>query len=126
MTDADYVLYDGECVACHSYVSIARLKQLHPGLEIMNARGHPALVAELRRKGYEINEGMVLCLGGRIHFGAEATHMIAVLGQASRSRWRRGVLAFFGTAPWSRALYPWLTRGRLLLLRLRGRRLIGG
>jgi predicted DCC family thiol-disulfide oxidoreductase YuxK len=121
----NYLLYDGECPACSAYVAMSRLRQLYPDLRVMSARDEPALVAELRRAGYEINEGMVLSLDGVIHFGPEATRMIAVLGRASPSRWRRGVLAFIGTAPWARALYPWLNRCRQLLLRLLGRKRIG-
>ncbi len=121
--DTDFLLYDGECPACSAYVAIARLRQLYPALKILNARSEPGLVAELRTRGYEINEGMVLCLGGAIHFGADATRMIAQLGSASSSRWRRTALGLIGTAPWSQRIYPWLNRGRGVLLRLlrRGR-----
>jgi predicted DCC family thiol-disulfide oxidoreductase YuxK len=123
--DTNYLLYDGDCPACSTYVAMARLRELYPDLRVMSARDQPALVAELRQQGYEINEGMVLCLDGRIHFGPEATRMIAVLGRASPSRWRRAALASIGTAPWARPLYPWLNRCRLLLLRLLGRERIG-
>jgi predicted DCC family thiol-disulfide oxidoreductase YuxK len=121
----DYLLYDGECPVCSAYVAMSRLRQLHPGLQVLNARSEPELVAELRGKGYEINEGMVLCLGGAIHFGADATRMIALLGRASPSRWRRTALGLIGSAPWSRRLYPWLNRGRHALLRMLGRGRIG-
>jgi predicted DCC family thiol-disulfide oxidoreductase YuxK len=117
----DYLLYDRDCPACHRYVEVSRLRQLYPALRILNARAEPALVAELRRAGREINEGVVLSLGGRLYFGAEATRQIAILGRAAPSRWRRTLLAALGTAPWARALYPWLNGGRKLLLRLLGR-----
>jgi predicted DCC family thiol-disulfide oxidoreductase YuxK len=117
--EGDFLLYDGECPVCSAYVAMSRLRRLHPHIRVLNARTEPHLVADLRAKGYEINEGMALCLDGVIHFGADATRMIAVLGRASPSRWRRTALAFIGTAPWSRRLYPWLNRARLLLLRLR-------
>jgi predicted DCC family thiol-disulfide oxidoreductase YuxK len=123
--DADFLLYDGECPVCSAYVAMARLRQLYPGLKVLDARSEPDLVAELRGKGYEINEGMVLSLDGTIHFGAEATRMIARLGQSSASRWRRLALGLIGTAPWSRRLYPWLNRGRGALLRLLGRGSVG-
>lgn len=118
----DFLLYDGECPACSAYVAMSRLRQGHPGLHVISARNEPELVARLRRMGYEINEGMVLRLDGNIHFGAEATRMIAELGRSSPSFWRRAALSFIGTAPWSARLYPWLNRGRQLLLRLLGRR----
>jgi predicted DCC family thiol-disulfide oxidoreductase YuxK len=122
---ADFLLYDGDCPACSAYVAMSRLRRLYPGLRVVNARSEPALVARLRAEGFEINEGMVLSLGGVIHFGPEATRMIAVLGRASSSRWRRVALTFLGTAPWARRLYPWLNRARGLLLRMLGRGLIG-
>jgi predicted DCC family thiol-disulfide oxidoreductase YuxK len=121
---ADFLLYDGACPACSAYVAMSRLRRLYPALRVVSARGEPGLVARLRAQGYEINQGMVLSLGGVIHFGPEATRMIAVLGRASPSLWRRAALAFFGTAPWARRLYPWLNGTRGLLLRLLGRRLI--
>ena len=100
------------------HVAMSRLRELYPDLSIVSARDTPELVAELRRAGYEINEGMVLCLDGKLHFGPEATRMIAVLGSASPSAWRRALLASIGTAPWARPLYPWLNRARQLLLRM--------
>ncbi|HEY7552666.1 MAG TPA: DCC1-like thiol-disulfide oxidoreductase family protein [Hyphomicrobiaceae bacterium] len=114
----DYLLYDGECPACSAYVAMSRLRQLYPRLRVLDARAEPGLVADLRRRGYEINVGMVLCLGGTIHFGADATRLIALLGKASPSRWRRAALAAIGSAPWSARLYPWLNRARGVLLRL--------
>lgn len=50
----NFLLYDGECPACRSYVAIARLRQLWPDLRILDARQEPALVTELRAMGYEI------------------------------------------------------------------------
>jgi predicted DCC family thiol-disulfide oxidoreductase YuxK len=122
--ETNFLLYDGDCPVCSAYVAVARLRQLYPSLRIMSARAEPVLVAELRKKGYEINEGMVLALDETIYFGADATRMIAILGQSSPSWWRRATLGVLGTAPWARPLYPWLNRFRKLLLRLLGRRLI--
>ena len=80
--DTNFLLYDGDCPACSAYVAIARLRQLYPDLHIISARSEPALVASLRQRGFEINEGMVLSLEGRIYFAADAVHMIATLGRA--------------------------------------------
>jgi hypothetical protein len=109
---ADFLLYDGECPACAAYVAMSRLRQLYPGLRIWSARTEPALVARLRAEGYEIDEGMALSLGCVVHFGAEATRTIAVLGRVSPSCRRRVALACIGTAPWARRLYSLLARAR--------------
>ncbi len=121
---SSYLLYDGECPACRSYVAFSRLRSLFPDLQLLDAREQPRLVAELRAAGYEINEGMVLKLGEAIHFGPEATRKIAELGQTAPSAVTRVGLAAIGSAPWSRALYPWLNRARMLLLRSLGRTLV--
>jgi predicted DCC family thiol-disulfide oxidoreductase YuxK len=89
-SDTNFLLYDGDCPACSAYVAMARLRQLYPDLQILSARTEPDLVADLRRIGYEINDGMVLSLGGKIYYAAEATRMIATLGRNSSSRLRAG------------------------------------
>lgn len=119
----NFLLYDGECPACRSYVAIARLRQLWPDLRILDARKEPELVAEMRAKGFEINDGFVLSLGGTIYFGPEATRMIGEQGR-SLGPLRSAILGTVGTAPWSRRVYPWLNRGRQLLLAVLGRSLI--
>jgi hypothetical protein len=119
-----YLLYDGECPACRSYIALTRLRQRFPDIRVLDARREPERVADLRRRGLEINEGMVLSLDGVIHFGPEATRMIAILERpvAGWASWL--TLAFIGSAPWSRRLYPLLNAARQLLLRLLGRKLI--
>ena len=121
LPDANFLLYDGDCPVCSAYVAMSRLRQLYPDLLILSAREEPELVAALRQAGYEINEGMVLSLDRKLYFGAEATRMIAILGRASSSQWRKVALASIGTAPWARPLYPWLNRARQVLLWLLGR-----
>lgn len=117
----DYLLYDGECPACSSYVAFSRLRRLHPSLKVLDARQEPALVEALRQRGYEINVGMVMQLDGEIYFGAEATRLIARHARGGGAL-RRVVLDAIGDAPWSRGLYPLLNRCRRLLLALLGRK----
>jgi predicted DCC family thiol-disulfide oxidoreductase YuxK len=122
-TAGDYLLYDGECPACSSVVAFSRLRQSHPSLQLLDARHQPELVEELRRAGYEINEGMVMRLGSRILFGGEVTAMMARLS-TEPGRLRRAVMWTIGEAPWANALYPVLRGCRNLLLKLLGRSLI--
>jgi hypothetical protein len=119
-----YFLYDGECPACRSYVALARLRRHFPDIRVLDARREPDLVAALRARGFEINDGMVLCLDGVIHFGPEATRTIGIMERPVAALAPRLALAFIGTAPWSRRLYPMLNGARGMLLRLLGRKLI--
>jgi len=76
------------------------------------------------RPGRSIDDGMVVAIGGEMHYGADATRKLAEIGQPATHA-RRFLLWFVGQAPWASALYPALSAGRRGLLRLLGRPLIG-
>ena len=120
----NFVLYDGECPVCASYMALAQLKRLHPDLEVLDARLQPALVAELRGEGFDVNESILVRVGGKVYGGAAATRLISKLGSDNRVI-RRLALYAIGGGPWAETLYPWLRGMRNLLLRLMGRSQIG-
>jgi predicted DCC family thiol-disulfide oxidoreductase YuxK len=118
-----FVLYDGDCPICRSYMALAQLRTLRPDIAVLNARDHPGLVAALRARGHEINDSILVKLGPRVYEGAGATGLIARLG--SDNPWtRRAALYAIGGGPWAATLYPWLRATRNLLLRLLGKPLI--
>lgn len=119
----DYVLYDGACPACAHYIAATGLAG-RDDVKLVDARASPALVAEHAAAGRSIDEGMVVAIGGVVHYGADATRKLAEIGQPT-TPWRRFLLWFVGKAPWADALYPALATGRRGLLRLLGRPLIG-
>jgi len=104
------IVYDGDCPFCSSYARLARLRQRHD-VELVNAREAPGLVRELRDRGVDPDEGMVVLLDGEIHHGDEAA---AFLELEARGR-------LIPSAGWIRRLYPWVFRLRGLALRLLGR-----
>ena len=118
-----WVVYDGECPFCSSYVQLYRIRG-HATVHLVDGRLDHPLVAEVRALGLDLDAGMAVKLNGRFYHGAEAMNLLAILGSgdsafnaANRLLFRRPALA--------RLLYPVLVRGRLLTLRLLGRRLIG-
>src|SRR5262249_32688969 len=115
----DYVLYDGACPACSRYVAATGLAHCS-GIKLIDARGHPELVAEHDAAGRMIDEGMMVSVDGVVHFGADATKKLAELGQPATPG-ARFLLWFVGRAPWAAALYPALSVGRRWLLRCLGR-----
>jgi predicted DCC family thiol-disulfide oxidoreductase YuxK len=119
----DYVLYDGACPVCARYVAATGLAACRGGVVLIDARTHPSLVAEHAAAGRSIDDGMVVAIGGEMHYGADATRKLAEIGQPATLA-RRSLLWFVGTAPWADALYPVLSAGRRVLLRLLGRPLI--
>lgn len=114
----DYLLYDGECPVCAGFVKFAEFRRRHPELKLLDARHEPQLVAELRRDGYEINEGMVLVVDGQLHYGAAASEMLASY-RSDLPAGKRAAMAAIGASP-----YPLLRGMRNALLRVRGKSLI--
>jgi hypothetical protein len=114
----DYVLYNGAC-----YVRATGLDG-RCDIALVDARTHPALVAEHAAAGRPIDDGMVVAIGGVVHYGADATRKLAEIGRPATAG-SRFLLWFVGKSPWARALYPALSAGRRGLLRLLGRGLIG-
>ena len=119
----DYILFDGACPACSRYVAATGLGE-RGDITLIDARTHPALVAEHAAAGRPIDDGMVVAVGGVVHHGADATRKLAEIGHPT-TRAGRLLLWFVGTAPWARPLYPVLAAGRRGLLHILGRGLIG-
>lgn len=104
------VLYDGDCPFCSAYARLARLRQRHD-VELVDAREADELVGDLRRRGYDVDEGMIVLVDGEIHHGDDAA---AFLELEARSR-------LLPSSGWIRSLYPWVYRLRSLALRILGR-----
>ena len=121
---AAWIVYDGDCPFCTRYARLVRLRESLGPLALVDARKGGPLVAEVRAAGLDLDEGMVLKLDGRLHHGAEALNLIALLS----SPWggfNRINRALFRSARMARLAYPALRAGRNAALRLLGRKKIG-
>jgi predicted DCC family thiol-disulfide oxidoreductase YuxK len=116
----DFLLYDGECPFCSAYARMQRLRAAGVHLALLDARDEPELVARFAREGLDINEGMILRLGGSTYFGSDVLHTIALLtgptGFANRL-----VARLFANRTVARVLYPALRAGRNATLKVMGR-----
>lgn len=119
-----WVVYDGQCPFCSSYVLLYRLRELAGQVHLIDARSDHPLVEAIRHRGFDLNAGMAVAFGGRIYWGAEAMNILALLGSDGTVFNRLNRLLFHRVGL-AKVLYPLLVRGRLLTLRLLGRRLIG-
>lgn len=104
------ILYDGECPVCTAYSRFTRLRRRHD-VELVDARHAPELVRDLRERGVEIDEGMVVLVDGEVHHGDDAVAFLEMEG-----RW-----SLLPSTRWIRRLYPLAWRFRNLLLRVLGR-----
>jgi predicted DCC family thiol-disulfide oxidoreductase YuxK len=117
------VVYDGECPVCRSYMLYYRLRSLNARVRLIDARTSDPEVDDIRRHGFDLDQGMVVKCQGRIYHGADAMHILAILG-AEDTFFNRVNKFVFRHRRLAKNLYPVLVRGRHLLLRLLGRRLI--
>jgi predicted DCC family thiol-disulfide oxidoreductase YuxK len=115
------IVYDGDCPFCSRYVALVRLREAVGQVVLTNARDGGPLVDELRRRGYDLDEGMVLVHAGEIHHGAECMNRLALMSTPSTA-FNRLHAAIFRHPRLAAVLYPVLRAGRNAVLRLRGSR----
>lgn len=121
MADDEILLvYDHQCPVCDTYCRQVRLRPSEGRLRLVDARNESETREEITRRGWDIDQGMVLRTGDELYYGAEAIHQLALLGKRSDPFNLLNYLAF----RWSWAaklIYPALRTLRNLLLKILGR-----
>lgn len=117
------VIYDGECPLCNHFVKFHVIRRNAGDIELINAREKPVLVQELRSKGMEINDGMVVIWRGHHYYGVEGMRLLSMLGAESGTFAMLSKLLFRNRYA-AGAIYPALAAGRRLTLLLLRRKLI--
>ena len=110
------LVYDKECPVCDAYCAAVQRREPVGALRLINAREETALMEEITRNGLDIDQGMVLKIGGTLHYGADAIHALARTSSAPGmfgriNRW------LFSSQRRSKILYPVLRSARNLLLK---------
>ncbi|MFO1070638.1 MAG: DCC1-like thiol-disulfide oxidoreductase family protein [Geminicoccaceae bacterium] len=116
--DGAWLVYDGECPFCRRYAALVRLRQSVGEVRLVDARAGGPLVREVEAAGLDLDEGMVLKVGGRLYHGADCIHAIALLASPS-GPFNRLNAAIFRSSRLAALLYPLLRAGRNAALRLR-------
>jgi len=114
------LVYDGECPFCQRYVRLVRLRETID-VQLIDARSGGPEVDAIIAAGYNLDEGMVLELGGRFYHGDACIHTLALLSSPSTpfnrlNRW------IFSSPRLAKILYPVLRLFRNLVLKLLGRK----
>jgi predicted DCC family thiol-disulfide oxidoreductase YuxK len=121
MPEAELLLvYDTECMACDNYCQMVRIRESVGQLKLISARENSPVLKELTEAGLDIDQGMVLKMGNELYYGADAMHMLSLIGT------RVGIFNrlnywLFRSKQRSQVLYPVLRFFRNLLLKVRGR-----
>ncbi|WP_020681682.1 DCC1-like thiol-disulfide oxidoreductase family protein [Marinobacterium rhizophilum] len=114
------LIYDKECPFCDRYCRLVRIRAAVGTLRLVNARESSELMAEVTAAGLDIDQGMVLKMGGRLYYGAEAMRVLALLSSRSGA-FNRLNYWIFRSKVLSSLLYPLLRACRNLTLRLMGK-----
>lgn len=117
------VVYDGECIFCRNFARLLRLRESVGAVELLDARSVDPRVLAYQRQGYDLNQGMLFVWQGQVYHAAAAMQTLAAL-TTPVSWFNRLAAAVFSHPAAARLLYPVLNCGRMLLLILRGKRLI--
>ncbi len=121
MTRAAILLvYDRECPACNAYCQLVRIRDSVGELKIVNARDDSEVMQEITENGLDIDQGMVLKVGDRLYYGADAMQALALMSSRSGLFDRLNYWIFKSKAVSDR-LYPVLRFLRNLLLRMLGK-----
>ena len=114
------IVYDGECPFCSQYVTMTRLRDSVGQVELIDARSDHPLVSELKRLGYDLNQGMIARYQTVDYYGADCLHFLSML--SSKMGWmNRLASTVFSNQRLARLSYPVLRTARNLTLRLLGR-----
>lgn len=117
--DVVYVLYDDECPFCRNYCQLVRVRDAVGRLELVDARQSSALMDEVTGLGLDIDRGMVVKMGDEIFYGADAIHILALLGTRS-GVFNRCAYWIFQSKRVTSVLYPFLRECRNMALWLMG------
>jgi len=113
------LVYDKECPACDNYCQVVKIRESVGELVIISARDDHAVIDEITELGLDIDQGMVLKIGGRIYYGPDAIHALALISSRS-GMFNKINYWVFKSKSLSRVLYPVLKFFRNTLLKTLG------
>lgn len=114
------LVYDKECPVCNNYCQVIRIREDIGDLKIVDAREHGQVRNEITEMGLDIDQGMVLKMRGRIYYGSDAIHTLALISSRS-GIFNRVNYWLFKSKSLSFILYPVLRSCRNLLLKILGK-----
>jgi predicted DCC family thiol-disulfide oxidoreductase YuxK len=120
--DGIWFVYDGDCPICQMAAHALRIKKEYGDLHLLNAREvtDSALMAEINKRGYDLDEGMVIYLNGNFYHGKTALKFMARYGE-NKGLFNRFNKSLFWSDTLAKILYPLMRAGRNTLIHLRGR-----
>lgn len=117
------ILYDKQCPTCDFYCSLVRIEQSVGKLVLLDARDSSPLLEEVTKRGWDIDQGMVVAVDDALYYGADAIHMLSLLA-TRKGGFNRFNYWLFSSEKRAKFFYPLLRTLRNFLLKLLGKRKI--
>lgn len=114
------LVYDKQCPACHYYSQLVRIRESVGELQLIDARQDTEILREITQHSLDIDQGIVLKMGGQFYYGPDAIHALALISSRS-GIFNRLSYWMFRSKTLSRYLYPVLRSMRNLLLKVLGK-----
>lgn len=114
------LIYDKECPACNNYCQVVQIRKTVGELKIVDARENSEIMNEITAQGLDIDQGMVLKMGGALYYGSDAIHALSLISSRS-GVFNRLNYWMFKSKTISTFLYPILRFFRNLLLKMLGK-----
>jgi predicted DCC family thiol-disulfide oxidoreductase YuxK len=113
------VVYDGDCPFCRNYVALMSLRTAVGDVKLIDARSDAEIVQFLSERGFNINEGMAVIHGAKIHFGEDAVTFISSV-TAVRPFMGKLIALVLRSKRRADVLYPMMKAGRRVTLKVLG------
>lgn len=114
-----WLVYDGECPVCKTYVKYIRIKEAVGRLHLVDARVPSGIMSEITAAGLDIDQGMVVKFKDVIYYGSDAINMLTLLSTPS-GLFNRINYYVFSTKLGSKIFYPIGKAFRNMVLKLFG------
>ena len=118
--DEILLVYDKQCPACDYYCNLVRIRESVGRLVLVDARDGGPIMDEITAAGLDIDQGMVVKVGGTLYYGSDAIHVLSLMG-TNLGLFNRVTHWSFKYRPVARILYPLLRACRNLLLKFLGK-----
>ena len=121
MSEKKLFIYDGECPFCNHFAQLLELKSSLPEFEILDGRKNLALLSQLYKQGYDLNQGAIIINNKKIMHGADAINWICNEIKEPSYSLLEVIRIVFTSRKRTNFLFPFLLWGRRLSLTLKGK-----
>lgn len=114
-----WLVYDGDCPICGPAANALKIRAAVGKLNLVNARNPHPILEEIKQAGLDIDQGMVVKINNTLYHGADAQHVLAMIGTTHDFVNRMNVW-LFRSKLLSKIFYPIMRSTRNILIWRKG------